>query len=112
MKDLGILRYFLGIEVTRSSTGMYLCQRKYSLDIISETCLLGVKIVAFPLEQNHKLLLDDEVPMTDPRRYRRLVGKLIYLATARPELSYTIHVLSQFMNSLKVNHWEAALRVV
>ena len=112
MKDLRILRYFLGIEVARSPSGMYLCQRKYSLDIISETGLLGVKPVAFPLEQNHKLLLDDEVPMTDPRRYRRLVGRLIYLATTKPELSYAIHVLSQFMNSPKVNHWEAALRGV
>ena len=91
---------------------MYLCQRKYSLDIISETGLLGVKPVAFPLEQNHKLLLDDDVPMTVPRRYRRLVGRLIYLATTKPELSYAIHVLSQFMNSPKVNHWEAALRGV
>lgn len=88
---------------------MYLCQRKNSLDIISETGLLDVKPVSFPLEQNHKLFLDDGVLMTDPRRYLRLVGRLIYLATTRPELSYVIHVLSQFMNSPKENHWEAAL---
>lgn len=74
MKDLGILQYFLGIKVVGSPAGMYLCQWKYSLDIISETGLLGVKPVSFPLEQNHKLLLDDGVLMTDPRRYRRLVG--------------------------------------
>lgn len=113
MKDLGILCYFLGIEVACSPSGMYLCQRKYALDIIVETGLMGVKHVSFPLEQNHKLLRDDGEPMTtDPFRYRRLVGRLIYLATTRPELSYAIHVLSQFMNNPKATHWDAALRVV
>lgn len=112
MKDLGILRYLLGIEVARSPAGMYLCQRKYSLDIIAETGLMGAKPVSFPLEQNHKLLRDEGEPMTDPFRYRRLVGRLIYLATTRPELSYAIHVLSQFMNNPKAPHWDAALRVV
>lgn len=99
MKDLGILQYFLGIEVACSPLGMYLCQRKYSLDIISDTGLLGVKHVSFPLELNHKLLLDKGSAMT--YRYRRLIGRVIYLSTTRPELSYVIHVLVQFRHSLK-----------
>ena len=55
MKDLGVLKYFLGIEVARSTTGLFLCQRKYTLDIVSETGLLGSKPVSSPIEQNHKL---------------------------------------------------------
>lgn len=112
MKNLGVLRYFLGIEVARSPTGFYLCQRKYALDIIAETGLLGVKPVAFPLEQNHKLSLATSDAFNDPTGYRRLVGRLIYLGNTRPELSYVIHILSQFMNAPKQIHWDAALRVV
>jgi len=79
MSDIGLLTYFLGIEVARNSTGMYLCQRKYALDIIS-TGLLGSKPVAFPLETNHQLGLSKSPLLQDPEPYRRLIGRLIYLA--------------------------------
>lgn len=68
--------------------------------------------MAFPLDQNHRLALDDGPPYADASAYRRLVGRLIYLAVTRPDLSYSVHVLSQFMNKPKQAHWEAALRVV
>ncbi|KAG7557929.1 Integrase catalytic core [Arabidopsis suecica] len=112
MKNLGLLRYFLGIEVARNSTGFYLCQRKYTLDILTTTGVLGAKPVAFPMVQNHKLALAKGKPLIDPTRYRRLIGKLIYLGVTRPELSYAIHILSQFMSQPKEEHWTAALRVL
>ena len=55
MKDLGALKYFLSIEVAKNPEGIYLCQRKYTLDIIAETGNLGSKPVQFPREPNHKL---------------------------------------------------------
>jgi len=112
MKDLGSLKYFLGIEVARNSTGLFLCQRKYALDIISEVGMLGVKLVAFPLDQNHHLPLADGPPLSDPDHYRCLVGRLIYLSITRPELSYCVHMLAQFMQHPHQEHWEAALRIV
>lgn len=112
MKDLGVSKYFLGLELSRSPLGIYLCQRKYALGIIEETGLLAAKPVAFPVEQNQTLSLDKGPDFTDVAAYRRLVGRLIYLAVTRPDLAYSVHLLAQFMQKPKVAHWDAAIRVV
>lgn len=112
MKDLGPVKYFLGIEVARSPAGIYLCQRKYATDIVEETGLLGCKPAGSPIDQNHRLSLADGPLLADPERYRRLIGRLIYLAATRPDLSYAIHTLSQFMHKPRKEHWLAALKCV
>ena len=79
IKNLGPLKYFLGIEVARSPVSLFLCQRKYALDILSEAGLLGCKPATTPIEQNHKLAMDSRPDYDDPSRYRHLTGRLIYL---------------------------------
>ena len=112
MKDLGTVKYFLGLEVARSKTGIYLCQRKYASDIVAEVGLLGCRPVGSPIDQNHKLTKSESAYMADSETYRRLVGRLIYLAATQPDLAYSIHVLSQFMNKPRAEHWLASLKVV
>ncbi|RVW98342.1 Retrovirus-related Pol polyprotein from transposon RE1 [Vitis vinifera] len=99
-------------EVAWNSEGLFLCQRKYALDIISKTGLLGAKPAKTPLEQNHKLALAMGPILKDPALYMRLVGRLIYLTITCPELSYCVHILGQFMQHPKQDHLAAALRVV
>ncbi|CAL9001789.1 unnamed protein product [Prunus brigantina] len=79
MKDLGGLKYFLGIEVARSQQGIFLSQRKYVLDLLTDTGMLDCKPADTPIVQNHHLgEYPDQVP-TNKERYQRLVGRLIYL---------------------------------
>ena len=69
MKDLGILKYFLGVEVAWSFAGIFLCQRKYALDIIAEAGLLGAKPSNVSIEQNHHLALVASLPFPYPNQY-------------------------------------------
>ncbi|XP_019086446.1 PREDICTED: uncharacterized protein LOC109126936 [Camelina sativa] len=113
MKDLGKLKYFLGLEVSRGPDGFFLSQRKYALDIVADHGDdLRTRPAYTPVEQNHHLATDDGPLLTHPRSYRRLVGRLLYLLHTRPELSYAVHVLAQFMQASREAHMEAALRVV
>ncbi|XP_019225132.1 PREDICTED: uncharacterized protein LOC109206730 [Nicotiana attenuata] len=101
MKDLGELRFFLGIEFARSKAGILMNQCKYTLDLISNSGLGGEKPVSTPLEVNQKLtsVEFDEAPKTkddedtilaDDEPYQRLVGKLLYLTMTRPHITYVV----------------------
>lgn len=78
----------------------------------NECGMLACKPASFPLEQNHKLALDQSELYSNPSQYRRLIGRLIYLTITRPDLTFSVHVLSQFMQAPRQGHWDAALRVL
>lgn len=109
MKDLGSLKYFIGLDLTQGSKGIFLCQRKYTLDILQECGMLGCKPSLFSMEHNHKLALAKGPRLLEPSRYMRLVGCLIYLTITRPELTYSVHILSQFMQSPLQDHWDVVI---
>lgn len=77
MKDLGSLRYFLGIEVDRSDKGFFLSQKKYTIDLVKEYGVMGARKLKLPLDTHHKLTADQGDPLEDVEGYQKLIGKLI-----------------------------------
>ncbi|XP_026378308.1 uncharacterized protein LOC113272724 [Papaver somniferum] len=98
--------------MSRRPNGLFLSQWKYTLDILSETGLLGAKPSSSHIDQHHHLALDDGPLYSDSSQYHRLIARVIYLTITHPELCYLVHVLAQFMQSPRVSHWKDALRVL
>ncbi|GFZ13131.1 hypothetical protein Acr_23g0015160 [Actinidia rufa] len=100
MKDLDPLRYFLGIGVASSPKGYLLSQTKYITNILHRANLTDDKIVNTPLEIHAaKFSATDGVLLEDPTIYRALVGCLVYLTVTRPDISYVVHIVSQFAHN-------------
>ena len=112
IKPLGRLRYFLGIEVAYSPQGIFISQHKYIMDLLKETKMNHCKPSAVPIDPNIKLGLCEEEPPVDKGQFQRLVGKLIYLNHTRPDIAFSVGVLSRFMNSPRKSHLEAAYKVL
>ena len=91
MKDLGHLSYFLGLEITHSTDGLYITQAKYASKLLSRAGLTDSKIVDTLVELNAHLTPTGGKPLSNPSFYRRLVGSLVYLTVTRPDISYVVH---------------------
>lgn len=122
MKDLGPLKFFLGIEFARNASGILMNQRMYALELIADSGQGGAKPVSTPMDFNHHLTSyefdiakkgsQDDKLLIDTGSYQRLVGRLLYLTMTRPEIAYTVQVLSRFMHKPKESHMQAALRMI
>lgn len=121
IKDLRTLRYFLGIEFSRSSKGILMNQRKYALEMIEELGLTGAKPYWTPLDPNLKLTtvevdeaggVTNDPILIDIGSYQRLIGRLLYLTLTRPDIGFIVQTLSQFLQNPKKSHMEAAIKVV
>ena len=112
MSDLGIMNYFLGMEIYQCSSSIFISQRKYVVDILKKFKLESCKEVATLLAQNEKILKNDGEKLEEPSAYRRLVGNLLYLTATKPDLMFLVGLLSRFMSSPSNVHMGVAKRVL
>ena len=108
LKDLGSLKYFLGLEIARSSKGIFLSQRHYTLQLLEDTGFLGCKPAVLPMDPKVKLCSFEGDSLPDASLYRRLVGRLLYLTISRPDITFAVHKLSQFLAKPRQPHLDAA----
>ena len=112
MKDLGHLSYFLGLEITHSIDSLYITQTKYASDLLSQAGLTDSKMVDTPVEFNGHLTPSGGKPLSNPSLYRRLVDSLVYLTVTRPDISYAVHQVSQYLSAPRSTHYAAVLHIL
>jgi histone deacetylase 1/2 len=102
--DLGPLSFFLGIEVIRDATGLYLTQRRYIADLLTKSKMDGAKPCSTPLSTIVALIATDTEAFDDPTLYRSIFGGLHYLSFTLPDIAFAVHRVSKFMHQPKQSH--------
>ncbi|XP_031280342.1 uncharacterized protein LOC116138823 [Pistacia vera] len=106
IKDLGTLHYFLGIEVQSLLDGIFLCQAKYSRDLLDQALMKDCKAISTPMASKSCAIASDNNLFSDPTFYRSIVGALQYLTFTRPDLSYSVNFACQFMHAPTIGHYQ------
>ncbi|XP_015166475.1 uncharacterized mitochondrial protein AtMg00810-like [Solanum tuberosum] len=112
MTDLGVMKYFLGMEVLQSSDGIFICQQKYISDILNRFKMQDCKPVSTPISTGVKLGKDEDSEKVDDSMYRSLIGSLLYLTASRPDILFVVSLLSRFMHSPRDTYFTEAKRVL
>ena len=112
LKDLGPLHFFLGVEASRTSSGLHLSQQKYIRDLLVKTKMDEAKPISTPMSSTEILLLHDGSPACDATEYRQVIGLVQYLSFTRPDVSFVVNKLSQYIHQPSTAHWAAMKRVL
>jgi hypothetical protein len=112
MKDLGIMHYFLGLEVWQSQNEIFLNQGKYALEIMKRFNMMDCKAMLMPMVTNLKLLSDTSSETVYVTLYRQMIGSLMYLTNTRPDICFAVNILSQYMVEPRHVHLVATKHVM
>jgi hypothetical protein len=103
LRDLGVVHYFLGIEIQPTAMGLMLRQHKYILDILTRAGMTSCKPVDTPISTSKVTILSDPL-FSDPTRFRQIMGALQYLTFTRPNICFTVNRVCQFMHAPTDSH--------
>ncbi|KAL5583478.1 hypothetical protein UlMin_015920 [Ulmus minor] len=112
MSDLGMMHYFLGMEVVQTDAGIFVSQKKYAQEILDRFHMKNCNSVITPVEKGLKLVKDPTGKMIDSTLYKQIVGSLMYLTATRPDLMHAVSLISRFMEKPKEIHLLAAKRIL
>jgi hypothetical protein len=112
MKYLGLMHYFLGLEIWQSPEKIFLNQGKYAIEILKRFDMFECKSMNTPMETKLKLLVDTSSELVDATMYRQIIGSLMYLKNTRPDICFVVNTLSQFLVEPRCVHIVAAKHVM
>ena len=112
MTDLGKMKYFLGIEVTQSAGGIFICQKKYAREVLERFRMDDCNPVQVPIIPGTKLTRDGEGEKIDSTYYKQMIGSLMYMTTIRPDLTYAVSLISRFMEAPTELHYQAVRKIL
>ncbi|KAJ9560140.1 hypothetical protein OSB04_005300 [Centaurea solstitialis] len=112
MSDLGLLSYYLGIEVSQHEDGISLKQTAYAKNVLLKAGMEDCNPSQFPMEHKEELTKDEEGVLVDPTQYRSIIGGLRYLTHTRPDISYAVGIVSRFMERPTLKHMQAVKRIL
>lgn len=112
LKDLGELNYFLGIQVTRNTLGLHISQSKYIVDLLGKVNMQDSTPCSTLMASGIPLTKADSELFSDGTLYRSTVGALQYVTLTKPEITFSVNKLSQFLSAPIVNHWQASKRIL
>eukprot|EP00253_Pinus_taeda_P006859 PITA_06859 len=110
--DMGLLRYFLGIEVEQSENGIFISQVKYVNEVLKRFNMQDCKTAITPTVMGLKLNKEDSSKDFDRRLYKSTVGILMYLTATRLDIMHVVSSISRFMERPKEAHWQRAKRIL
>src|SRR4051812_42790624 len=112
MSDLGLLGYYLGIEVKQSSGEIFLCQSAYAVKLLDKCVMTDCYETQAPMDQRHKLSKSSSNSPVDTTMYRSIVGSLRYLVHTRPDLAYSVGIVSRFMENPTIEHMSVIKQIL
>lgn len=111
MTDLGALTYFLGLEVQCKATGIFVNQTKYASDVLCKFGMLASKPCTTPCSTT-SLSTSSMCSVDDAKAFRSMVGALHYLTFTRPDISFAVSKVSQFLHCPSYAHLAAVKRIL
>lgn len=112
LKDLGDVHYFLGLEISRDDTGIFICQKKYVLDLLVRFDMEKCSSCPTPMVVGQQFASEEAEPLKIPTIFRRLIEALQYIINTRLDINFSVNKLNRFLNCPNLKHWQAAKRIL